>query len=796
MDFLKIGFAAIGGWAYRHRWLVLFLCLVVLGGALFFGAGVRFNNSFNAYFDEADPTYTGFLAFREEFGSDEISYILYAAPRAEHGIWNLDIMRRISALTRQLEEGVPFVKEVVSLTNAEFVEGRAGELLVHDLLEDFPETQDALLDLKERVLSKPIYVNGLASADGRFGAIILEMDKASIDPLEEIRHDPDKGDAINNLYPQITYDRIEAILAAPEYADIEFYHTGDVPLNACYNRISQDESIRLGIIAFAVIGLLLAVFFKKVLGVLGPLLIVFCSIFAAVGFVGLVSWDFDLMFIMLPPLLVAVGVADAVHVLSEYNHYLALENDRKKAVQQTLYLVGVPCLFTSTTTMAGFASMGVSPIKAIQHFAIYSSVGVGAAFVLSLTLLVVMLSFGRRNPARTRGEQSPRTKDGPMQKALGWVANFNIRHRKGLLFLFAGILLFAASGMTRLKVDSNFLTEFSYRTEIRRITEFVDGVMGGTISFSYIFDSGETDGVTDPVFLRQVEAFQKAAEQKDVIMKAYSIVDMIKDINREFHDGDPAYYRLPETRELAAQLLLVYEMSGGDELTDYLSGDFRQARLELRCPTVETSRYKQVVAELDAYGRTLAGAERYAAPQVAGMGTLWLKLQEYIISSQIQGFSLAFAVIAAMMCLVMGSWRVGLLTMVPNLAPVVITLGLMGWLGISLDYVKLLIGCVAIGLAVDDTVHLTIRYHHEFLLRKSYTEALAVAFKGVGRALFITSVVLVAGFLVNVFSVMQTLVDFGLLVAFTIAVALLADFFLLPALMLTFKPFGPERPVE
>ncbi len=792
MDFLKNRFASTGGSAYTHRWTILLICLIVLGAAVLFGLRARFNNSFNAYFDEDDPTYTEFLDFREEFGSDETSYILYTAPKAEYGVWDMDVMKKINALTLQLEK-IPFVKEVVSLTNAEFVEGRDGDLLVHDMMEEFPATQEELLVLRERVLNKPLYVNGLTSKDARFGAIILEMEKASIDPIDAIRYNPEQGNDMNNLYPQITYDRIEEILSLPAYADLDFYHTGDVPLNACYNRISQTESSRLAIIAFIVIGFLLFFFFRNIMGVVGPLLIVFCSIFVTVGFVGLMSWDFDLMFIMLPALLVAVGVADAVHILSEYNHYMEKGEDRKKAVQQTLYLVGVPCLFTSLTTMAGFASMSISPIKAIKHFAIYSSVGVGAAFVLTVTLLIVLLSLGRRRPNKNKQKNSGSAENRLLEKALAGISQINISYKR-LILLIAGVaFVFSAVGMTRLKVDSNFLSEFSQKADIRRITEFVDRIMGGTTSFSYVFDSGQTDGVTDPVFLRQIEAVQKAAENKDIIMKAYSVVDMLKDINREFHNGDPAYYKIPETQQQAAQLLLVYEMSGGDELADYLSGDFRKARLELRCQAVESSRYKTVVDELNAFIRSLHGSEQFSQPTLSGMGTLWLRLLEYITWSQIEGFTLAFCVIAIMMSIVLGSLRVGLLSMIPNLTPIVITLGMMGWLDISLDYVKLLIGCVAIGIAVDDTMHMIIRYQHEFTRHLNYQKALTAAFTGVGRALFITSVVLVAGFLVNVFSIMQTLVDFGILVAMTIFVALLADFFLLPALLLVFKPFGPEK---
>ncbi|MDY6906195.1 MAG: MMPL family transporter [Thermodesulfobacteriota bacterium] len=783
-------FQMIGAWAYTHRIIVFCLCIAGLGIFGWFAYSVRYDNSFRAYFDDQDPTYRQFEAFRDEFGSDEISYILYTAPQVEHGIWNLEIMRKISNLTEQLSRDVPFAGQVTSLANAEFVEGVEGELLVYEILEDFPRSQADLLDLKEKILSKPIYLDGLVSRDGEYGAIIVEMTRASVDPLDKIRFDPAKGNQLNNLYPQITFDRIEAFLNQPAYDDIQFYHTGDVAMNATYNRISQSETRRLAIIAFLVIGGVLLIFFRNVVGVVGPMVIVWCAIMVAAGFVGLIGWDFDLMVIMLPAILVAVGVADSVHLLSEFKIYHDAYGDRKYAVQKTLYYVGVPCLFTTLTTMAGFGSMSVSSIKAIQHFAIYSSVGVGAAFLLSMTLLVVFLSFGRRH-APHAGKTTDR-RETKLQNTMGSVARFNVAYRWWILAVFAALFVFAAVGMTRLKVDSSFLSEFSKKAEIRQVTEHVDSIMGGATSVSYVFDSGEPDGVTDPLFLKQVKALQEKARQQDVVMKTYSIVDMIKDINKEFHDGDPAYYRIPETKQLAAQLLLVYEMSGGDELGDYLSGDFKKARVELRCKVVATSRYKALSQTLNDYVTTDPLFQQYPTPHFAGMGTLWLKLMDYIVDSQIIGFAVAFSVIAVMMCIVLGSVPVGLLSMIPNLLPVMVTLGAMGWAGIPLDYVKLLIACVAIGIAVDDTVHMIVRYRQEFSHCGSYENALFASLKGVGRALFITSVVLVAGFLVNLFSIMQTMVDFGILVACTIAIALLADFLLLPALVLVTKPFGPE----
>jgi predicted RND superfamily exporter protein len=178
---------------------------------------------------------------------------------------------------------------------------------------------------------------------------------------------------------------------------------------------------------------------------------------------------------------------------------------------------------------------------------------------------------------------------------------------------------------------------------------------------------------------------------------------------------------------------------------------------------------------------------------LTGIGALWLELQGYITTSQIRGFLLAFSVIAALMCFIFKSLKTGLLAMVPNLSPVVLTLGLMGWIDMPLDYVRLLIATVAIGISVDDTIHHVTRLRHEFLRSGSYEQALQASMEDVGRALVITSVVLVAGFLVFLFSRLDSMMSFGALLATTIGVALLADFFLMPALFLTWRPWGPGR---
>ena len=786
-------FAAVAGWSYDHRWWVLIGCVGLAVGSLALATRARIDSSYEAYFDPSDTTFLSYEKYRDDFGSDEASYILYEAPDFEHGPWNLGVMQRIAELTAALQDEVPFVYQVTSLANAELIEGVPDGIEIRKLEDDFPETQEELLALRELYLAKPMLVGGIVSADAKFGALIVEMDRSSTDPLDEIRLDPEGGDELGNLYPQVTQVAIEEILARPEYDGIRFYHSGDVPMNDAYNRIIGSESGLLLTLTLAVITVIFFVFFRSLVSVVAPGLVVLLSVLACVGLIGLLGWSIDMSFGSVPTLLTAIGVAHSVHILSEFRAHFAQLGDRRDALVQTLYLVGTPCLLTSLTTAAGFASMSFVPIKSIAHMAVYSAFGVMMAFLLSLTLLMALLSFGRRTPRKETNEGDwVRAKGGRrIHAALLAIAGFAIRRRRPILASFGVLFLASGVGISQLVVDSNWLDDFSERVPLKSITKKVDDVMGGVTNVIYLFDAGEPDGIKEPAVLREMERIQQIGEaQGELVRKSYSLVDILKDLNQAFHAGDPAWHRIPETRELVAQYLLIYEMSGGEEAEEYVSSDYRRASLEMRLKLAMTSETANLIEAIDA--ELASRPPEAASVSLTGIGALWLKLLDYIVTSQIQGFLIAFAVIAGMMCLVFRSLRVGLIAMVPNLSPVILTLGVMGATGIPLDYNKIFIAVVAIGIAVDDTIHLLSRFHYEFERTGSYEEALRASMEDVGRALFITSVALVLGFLCLTFSVMASSITFGVLLSVTIVVALVADFLLMPALVLTFEPFGPE----
>ena len=813
---MNAGFAGLAGFCFDYRWGVVLLCAGIFMGAGHLAEQIEVDASYESYFYAGDTTFQAYEAYREDFGSDEVSYIGFELPGVEHGPFDVEAMEALISLTEALEDEVPFVYEVTTLANAELTIGTKDGIEVSKIKYDWPLSQEELLERREAYLGKPMLVGGIISEDADFGAIIIDMDLSSTDSPEmiqapeELRPVPEEPWHLENLYPQVTDAKIQEILARPEYDAFVFHHSGDVPLNAYYNRIILTEPDFLQSVMLLVISVILLLVFRNLVSVVAPALVLYLTITVTIAMMAVIGFKIGLGFSKTPTLLMAIGVAHSVHILSEFSSRMKRTGDRRASLVGTMALVGVPCLLTSVTTAVGFASMSFVPIKSIAQGAVADSFGVLMAFLFSMTLLMSLLSIdwmwgprrlfsaGQSDPVGPAGHSAAELADsaGPMKSApmvrvLDWVTDVNIRYRTPLIVGFGLFMVVFGVGATRVQVDSNWLDDFWDTSSIYRTIVRVDDEMGGATNIIYLFDSGRDDGIKDPAVLREIERVQASADEDDwLVRKSYSIVDIVKDLNQAFHGDDPAYYRVPDTREEVAQYLLLYESSGGEEAEEYVSSDYRHANLELRLRIGRTAWTEALADRLAAD----LEAEPLEASEVSltGIGALWLVLMDYIMSSNIQGFGIAFSVITIMMIAIFRSFRIGLISMIPNLAPVLLAMGAMGWFDITLDYNKVTIAAIALGISVDDTIHLMSRFHHEFGVHRDYRKALRAALGDVGRALIITSTALVLGFLVLMFSELRSQGLYGVLLSSALVTALIADFFFMPALVLWLKPFGPE----
>ncbi|MAI80158.1 MAG: RND transporter [Deltaproteobacteria bacterium] len=789
-------FASLAGWSFDHRWWVLLLAGLFLIGSVQIASKAAFDNSFESHFNVADPSYEEYLDYRSAYGSDEIAYIVYSAPNSEHGPWNIEVMRQIVQLTETFEDEVPFIYEVQSLANAELMVGRDGSIDILELQDDFPESQESLLELREIYLKKPSMLDTFTNQEASHGALVIRMDRTSTDPIADLRLDPDAGDKLENLYPQATYLKIKEILDRSEYSNLDFRLTGDVPLNSLMNIVNNEESAKLGAITAMVVALFLLIFFRSIVGVIAPTLVVQLGVTTVVAFIVLMRWKLDLVFASVPTLMTAIGVAHSVHILSEFRSFFSELGDRRQALVSTLGLVGTPALLSTLTTAIGFGSMSFGPIKSVAHMGAYSAVGILAIFLLSLTLLMALLSFGPRAPRREQTqEEMKRSKGGRIMISFLTTTYQLVVRRRISIILFSGLIVaVAVGGISILKVDSNWLDDFSDSVPVKIDTLYADKHMGGATSLVFNFSTETPGGIKNPKALAEMSRVEKWAMKQPNLGKATSIGGVVKDLNQTFNEDNPDFYRIPDSRELIAQYLLLYETAGGTDANRLVNSDYSAGQLEFRTPLLPTSKIVEVITDLKAEHE--ARPLQVTSMKVTGINSLWLKLLEYIVVTQVRGFLIAFLAIGCLLCIVFRSISVGAISMVPNVLPSLLILGVMGWLDIPLDYSKIIIAAVAMGIAVDDTVHFLTRFRHEFRIRGRYEEALQAAMLDVGRAITITSITLVCGFLVLLLSSMASVSNQGILLAGTIAAALIADFLLMPALILTLKPFGKERAAQ
>ena len=777
---LDRGFAAFADFCGRHPWWVLLATLLLMAWGFAGASRAQQDNSMDSFFDVSDPSYADYKGYIEEFSSDEVIYILYRAPHKEHGIFDMEVMADIAELTEALALEVPFARKATSLSNVEFMYADGDDLVIEGMLEDFPETQEELLRYREIALSKPAYINTLISRDGEYGGIAVEMTRTSTDPIERLRHDPEAGDQLSNLYPQVSNTVAQDLIEPLRAKGIEFWVSGDVPMNAEYNEVIAEDAGLMGLVNILSLIPLCWLFVRMGwVSMVAPLAVVMLSMTMTVGLLGWLGWSINMFFVMVPPLLIAVGIAQAVHVLLAWRQ---AGGEASSALKVAISKVGTPCLLAAVTTSIGFLGMSVSDMKAVAELAWYTAFGILCTFIFSMSLLVAIA-------ARYRGSVKPVDQSAMITLCRNLAAKV-IKQQNAVLLVSLLIIGWAAAGVYQLKVDFNFMEEFKADNPWRLQTEKINDTMGGLLSVVYVFRGDAAGDARNLELLQLIDDAQAMAEQHPTVQDSVAITDVIKELNKAFHGDDPDYYRLPDSEQMLAQLLLVYEVSGGEDIEDVLNFDRSATAMQLRLKMAPASDVRSLLNQMDQYFEQ--NPVEGIAVETSGIGLLWVRMAHYISSTQIQGYTLVFGLITLVMIFAFGSVKVGVLGMVPNLFPIVLCLGLMGWMHWHLDYLRLMMATIAIGIAVDDTIHMVSRLRHEFLRSGNYQTAVTEAMAGVGPALVATTVILTLSFMSFLLSGMAVMASFGILLALAIVAALIADIFLLPVLVLKLRPFGAE----
>jgi hypothetical protein len=485
---------------------------------------------------------------------------------------------------------------------------------------------------------------------------------------------------------------------------------------------------------------------------------------------------------MVPIFTLTVGVCTTVHVLVVVYREIGAGHSIEDAVAAAFRHSGLAIAMASATTAAGLASFTTAELAPIRHLGLIAPFAVGFAFLFTMTLLPALMAF---LPLRAKVRGGRRAAVPVSERLLVWTGAMAVRHARLVLFGAGLLLVFLIAGTARLQFAHQPVAWFPEGDRTRVAIETVDRVMRGSTNVEVVIDTGRESGLYEPEVLRRIEAATEMAEGLTVgpifVGKALSLVDIVKESHQALNGGLPEARVIPDSRPVVSQELLLFENGGSDDLEKFSDSGFRVARLSLRLPDSDAVLYQHFLAELAAGLDATLGALDY---EVTGRSVLAARSMTALILSMGTSYLVALLVITPLMILMIGDLRLGLISMAPNLFPVIFVLGVMGWLGLPLDASNIVIGSIIIGLAVDDTIHFLQRFRREFDETSDVEAAVRSTMRVTGSALFFTSLVLSTGFLMMALrGTMLNTIQFGALSAAGISFAFFADVIVTPALI-------------
>jgi len=485
---------------------------------------------------------------------------------------------------------------------------------------------------------------------------------------------------------------------------------------------------------------------------------------------------------ILPSFLLAVGVGASVHILAIFYRRLQENGQKGDAISYALGHSGLAVAMTSLTTAAGLASFSGAAVAPIGDLGRVASIGIALSLIYTLVLLPALLAV---LPVKPKASASAELRGARMDRLLTATADLSTSRPKSVLAVSALVLAFGLSGAAQVKFSHEPHTWLPTTNPARQASDFIDEKMNGANVIEVVVDTGGENGLYEPAVMNGLEKLGHDVDALDgeyvSVGKTLSVADVLKETHQALNENRPAYYAIPENRDLIAQELFLFENSGSDDLEDFVDSQFRLARFTAKMPWADAIHLRDFIAEVEGQFTETLGPD--VGITMTGMNALFFFNDTATTESMTESYFWAALVITLMMILLIGNIRVGLLSMLPNLTPIILTLGIMGWMGLPLDLFTMLIGSIAIGLAVDDTIHFMHNYRRYHAETGDVSEAVRRTLLTSGRAMLVTTVVLSVGFFIFVFSTLSNLINFGILTGFTIIAALLADFFLAPALM-------------
>ncbi|MEQ8234738.1 MAG: MMPL family transporter, partial [Gammaproteobacteria bacterium] len=560
------------------------------------------------------------------------------------------------------------------------------------------------------------------------------------------------------------------------HPDIDVYLTGMVVMDNAFSESAMHDSAFLVPLSFGLMLVIIAVLVGGVFGTVSTLFVIIASIACSLGAAGYIGYPLTSVTTSAPIIILTVAVANSVHLLATFLHNLRQGANRVAAMEESLRVNLQPVFLASVTTAIGFLTMNFSEVPPFNHLGNMVSIGVLVSFVLTVTFLPAFMTLV---PVRARA------RDADDASGMLRFADFVIARRRGLLWGCVAVALLVIANLPRNELNDVFVHYFHEPIQFRTDTDFMVENLTGIYTVAYSLDAGESGGISNPGFLQDVEAFSLWLEEQPEVIHVDRFTTIMQRLNKNMHGDDESFYRLPDDRELSAQYLLLYEMSlpYGLDLNNQVNVDKSSTRVNVTTHVISSNEMIALDARAQAWLADNANAVKGAYS--AGTVLMFSHIGHRNIRSMLIGTTLALVLISGILILALRSFKLGLVSLLPNLAPAAMGFGLwgifVGEVGLSLSVVT----GMTFGIVIDDTVHFLSKYlraRREKGLDPE--EAVRYAFHTVGRALIITTITLVVGFAVLATSSFEINAGMGLLTAIIIAIALVGVFLMLPPLLM------------
>jgi len=773
----------------HYKFIALFLTLTFIVTLALNLPKITFDTSTEGFLYKDDPQILMYNDFRNQFGRDE--KIIVAIKTKD--VFDKAFLKKLFALHNEIEENVPYIKEVNSLKNARKSIGNESELIVEDLfLNGLPSDTDKLNTIAEFAKTNSIYRDLYLNMDSTFTTIMITTNtytSVGVDDFDALAEGFDDEKSLSEEHLEFItapetnelITTLEDILNKYRADDFKIYDAGSPIVTKNLQTTLMADMSKFILYVVLTISLLLFLTFKRVSGIFIPLTVVILTLIATIGSMALLGYPITSMTQILPSLLLAVAIGDSIHILSIFYHKYDETGERDSAIAYAIGHSGLAVVMTSFTTAASLLSFAISDIAPVAALGFFSAIGVTIALMLTLVLIPILLSL-------TPMKHKSHDEDNFLDKFTINIANFSINYYKSIISSALAVIVISLILASQMQFSHNPLHWFKKNNSVRINTETIDKELRGSISIEVVLDTHKENGVYNPEFLNSIERVTKEIYtykgENYFIGKIVSINDVLKEIHMALNENRAEFYSIPQNQDLIAQEFLLFENSGSDDLEEIVDSQFSKTRLSIKAPWVDSTEYVQMIDELE----TLLNSEFKTLATVNVTGTLPILSTTITksIESSIESYIIAFIVIAVLMVLLIGNLKLGLLSMIPNLTPIMFGVAFMVVFKLPLDMFTILIGAIAIGMVVDDTIHYMHNFKRYYILHNDVDEAIRLTLHSSGRAIFITSMVLSSGFLVFMFASMTNLFNFGLITGVTVIVAMITNLTLTGALMKLF----------